>query len=119
MKTIQEVKADRDECLQMIEDAKKDKQPRQVKRLTKKIPWYKDAILYIETNPIESFVQNEIDRLKGMLELRKNMFVVLPEFLTKEQEEAGWLNKMKKQHEVKYEMPKLREQLRMLQYIKK
>lgn len=113
MKQIKDVKSEISDIKHKIEAGVLDTEE---KRLRKKIPFLRKCILYLETEPREEFLKSEIDRICEMINTRIEMF--------KEPHNADKLSKkdlskLKKAHEKEWEVPKLRMQLKTLNYLLK
>jgi len=84
-------------------------------KLRKKIQYLRHCIMYIETSPSPAYMKEEIKKVETKIGLRMAQFVL-------EGVEAmpkSVVSKLKREHEKKYEVPKLREQIKTLRYILK
>lgn len=84
-------------------------------KLRKRIQYLKHCVMYIETNPSPQYMKDEIKKVETKVNLRMAQFVL-------EGVEAmpkSVVSKLKREHEKKYEIPKLKEQIKTLKYILK
>lgn len=84
-------------------------------KFRKRIQYLKHCVMYIETNPSPQYMKDEIKKVETKVNLRMAQFVL-------EGVEAmpkSVVSKLKREHEKKYEIPKLKEQIRTLKYILK
>jgi hypothetical protein len=113
MKKIEDIQVELRNIKYKIEETELN--PAKEKRLRKRIPFLKHCIMYLESNPDTNFVKSEITKVEEMINRRMNLFVL------DNYESAGvdkkTVNKLKKEHEKKYDVPKLREQVRTLRFI--
>jgi len=87
----------------------------QEKRLRKKVPLLRKCILYLETEPSEDFCKSEVDRICKAINKRMELFAPInEEKLTKKD-----LAKARKDHEKEWDIPKMRMQLKTLNYLLK
>lgn len=122
MKQAKEIKLELSEvtnCLHNKEFEGKSERARKAheKRLRKKIPFLKTCIMYLESSPTEAFVKKELDRIETKINLRMSQFPL--DQYQKSDMPLTEVNKLKKAHEKKYEIPHLREQVRTLRFLLK
>lgn len=84
-------------------------------KLRKRIPFLRLCIMYIEENPDHQYLRQEISKIETKITLRMNQFV-LDDY---KEVDKKTVNKLKKDHEKKYEIPHLREQVRTLRFLLK
>jgi len=87
----------------------------EVSKLNKKLVFLRFCIKYLETNPDHLFIRKEIGRVENMITSRMVLFVLDDA----ENKPKSLVNKLKKQHENKYEIPKFREQVRTMRFLLK
>lgn len=115
MKTAKEIKDE----IQQVKDGlsegieQKSLTAKEEKSYRERLRWLNLICQYVESIPSESFVKKEIERVKERINLRMNAFVV------NEKWDLMTIKKEKKKHRKSYEIPKLEEQLRALNYILK
>lgn len=124
MVTLQKLVKERnqilDKCLELRKELSNWKtggvlgKKKELKRLKAMLPTLKSAILYMETNPSEQFLINEKNRVNRMINNRMDSF---PEPL--QEVSLSVLKKAKKEFEKEHEIPKLRTQLKMINYLLK
>jgi hypothetical protein len=112
MKKIIEIKSEISDIKHKIEGGVL---PSEEKRLRKKIPFFKKCILYLETEPDENFCKNEVDRVCKMINKRMELFKPINEEKLAKKD----LAKAKKDHEKEWDIPKMRMQLKTLNYLLK
>lgn len=120
MKTKVDINLELNEVVNTLEADKLKKSADRMKKsaatkLRKKIPFFKMCIMYVESNPSEQFVKKEIDRVETKINLRMAQFV-LDEYKELDKKTVA---KLKREHEKKYEIPHLREQVRTLRFLLK
>lgn len=112
MKTVRQLQNELSDLKVKIEqedDKKKEK------KLRKKIPYLNTCIMYLESNPDELFIKQEIEKVETKINLRMQQFI-LDDI---ENKPKSLVSKLKRQHEKQYDIPKLREQVRTLRYLLK
>ncbi len=85
------------------------------KRLRKRIPFLKTCIAYVETNPSQTFMKSEVEKVENKIRLRMAQFS-LDDY---QELDKKTVTKLRKEHEKKYEIPHLREQLKTLKFLLK
>lgn len=113
MKTIPELKAEVKDIEYKIHH--EEMKPAAQKRLRKRIPFLKTCIMYLEEKPDHQYMRSEIQKIETKITLRMNQFV-LDDY---KEVDKQTVNKLKKAHEKKYEIPHLREQVRTLRFLLK
>lgn len=116
MKKIEQVEEDIRNMCDDIRDHEKSKlraDKTAAKKLRKKLPVLRQCLKYLQSEPTETFVRNEISRIKTKIDLR------MREFVFDEKLDLYTIAKMKKEHRKKYEIGKLEEQLKTLNYLLK
>jgi hypothetical protein len=111
MITIKMLKAEIEKIKHQIEN--EEMKPAAETRLRNRIKFLNQCILYIETNPPEHFVKSEIVRLDKFISTKLNAFPAerYKDLCNKD------FNKMKKEHEKMFDIPKLRIQLKTLKFL--
>lgn len=120
MKTINQIKSDLIEVVNTLQEDKQKKVEDRMKKsaatkLRKKIPFLKTCIMYVESGPSEQFVKKEIERIETKINLRMGLFI-LDDY---KEVDKKTVSKFKREHEKKYEIPHLREQVRTLRFLLK
>ena len=121
MKTIQDCKKEIAEISDILMAEKnrrsddKTLKKAQVSKLNKRLQFLRFCIRYLETNPDHLFIRKEITKVEEMITRRMILFVLDDA----ESKPKSLVNKLKKQHEKKYEIPKFREQVRTMRFILK
>jgi len=88
-----------------------DMKPAEISRHKKKLELLRFTLKYLETNPPADFMVNELGRLERIITAK------MLEFSAGERLPKKEVAKLKKEHETKYGIPKLRTQLRTLRFI--
>jgi hypothetical protein len=111
MITIKMLKAEIEKIKHQIEN--EVMKPAAETKLRNRIKFLNQCILYIETNPPELFVKTEISKVKQKINNRMKGFPA--------EKYGGMSNKdfgkMKREWEKQFEIPKLRAQLKTLQFL--
>jgi hypothetical protein len=109
MKTIQEIK---NEIRELERTPQGELKSAEFKKILTKIDNLKTLVKYLETNPCEKFIEKEIERLKNRITKTQVGFVSQWEPDTKyyKKERANYLKEMG--------VPKLRQQLQSLLFLK-
>lgn len=110
MKTIATIQQDIKDITYRIQHVELKKG--EEKRLRKRIPFLKTCIMYLESEPKRDFIKQEIERIGTKIDLRMAEFV-----LDETNVDKRTANRLKRQHEKKYDIPHLKEQLRTLRFI--
>lgn len=108
------------EMLVEIADIKHDIETREMKkpeetRLRKRVAFLRTCIRYIETNPDENFISDQIKMVESKINLRMKGF----------NEDAfnglakSEVSKMRRAYEKEYEIPKLRNQVKTMRFLLK
>jgi len=84
-----------------------------VKKLRKQLPILATCLKYLESDPKESFVKAEIERIKTKIDLR------MREFTFDEKLDLATVAKLKREHRKKYGIAHLEDQLKTLRYLLK
>lgn len=113
MKTIPELQKELKDVEYSIQND--EMKPAAERKLRKRIPFLRTCIKYIETNPSQSFMKSEIEKVENKINLRMGQFC-LDDY---QDLDKKTVNKLRKQHEKKYEVPHLREQVRTLRFLLK
>lgn len=127
MVTLQQLKKQRadiiseaDSLKQRLANADNYTESRSLKKeitaLRKRLPFIKTCILYLELSPSEEFIQKEKDRISNLIEAVNKRYSELPKNDKMTLSEA---NKMKKEFEADYEVPKYKSQLKALNFLLK
>lgn len=82
-------------------------------KLRKRITHLRKCKMYIETNPSTQYMNDEIKKIETKISLRLACFILegvdaMPKSL---------VNKLKREFEKEYDIPKLREQVKTIRYI--
>lgn len=119
MRKIQDVKNELSDVREEIKILQKvDKADvRRAKALKKRIPVLNQCMMYLESEPTESFIRQEISRVENKITLRMNQFPL--DHYQQTNVDPRTVNKLKRDHEKKYDVPKLREQVRTLRFLLK
>lgn len=121
MKTVQEVNEEINDISLTLQAERgrksEDKlfKPAEVNRMKKRIAWLKEIKMYLETQPTAAFIKKECERLENSISLRMMYFVLDgAESLPK-----TTITKLKRDHEKKHDIPKLRQQVKTMRFILK
>lgn len=81
-------------------------------KIKNKIAVIRDAIIYLELNPRQEFIDKELEKLRSRQTEIKASFVCETENMT-----TSFVSKLRKQHEDKYGMQKIKDQIKFLELI--
>jgi hypothetical protein len=114
MKTIAQIKQKKADIKHSIESGKTLTAAGE-KRLRKKIPFLNTCILYLETNPQPSFIKSELEQTEAKITILMSRFVLnnVDEIPKSE------VSRMRREHEKKYGIKILREQIKTLIFLLK
>lgn len=115
MKTVKELTEEIADIKYKIQN--EEMRPSAEKRLRKRIPFLNTCIAYIETNPSRDFIKKQLGDCENKINLRMNQFP-LDEYQSNGLTKPTVL-KLKREHEKKYEIPHLREQVKALRFLLK
>lgn len=115
MKTVKELK---EEIVSIKHSLENDKMKKAAQtRMRKRLPFLKLCIMYLESNPDHKYMRAEIEKVETKINLRMIQFP-LDQYQT-DGVDKKTVNRLKKAHEKKYEVPHLREQVRTLRFLLK
>lgn len=86
-------------------------------KLRKRIPFLKHCIMYLESGPNPQFLKAEISKVETKINLRMGQFPL--DQYQSDGVDKKTVSRLRREHEKKYEIPKLREQVRTLRYLLK
>jgi hypothetical protein len=116
MKTIKELQQELKDAEYAIHHDKELK-PSAIKKLRKRVPFLRTCIKYIESGPSAIFMKQEIEKVENKINLRMVQFP-LDDYQSQNLDKKT-VSRLKKEHENKYEIPHLREQVRTLRFLLK
>ena len=115
MKTVADVKQEMQKHQEIIDVARlsamSPDQFKEVKYALERMEFLKEVYLYMQSNPTEEFITRQRDEIVDRINRR------MLEFNPPRNAVQKIVRKMKVEHEKKYEIPKLRNQLMALEYI--
>ena len=113
MKTIQELNEEIKNITYEIQN--EEMKPSVEKRLRKRIPYLKTCIRYLEENPNAAYMRSEIEKIQTKINLRMNEFPLD----SYEDMDKKTVAKLRRDHEKKYQVPHLKEQVKTLKFLLK
>ncbi len=112
MITVQDIKREINEITDRVR-LETDMRKSEKTKLKKRVGLLRKCILYLETNPTDDFLKKEIDRLENRISL---IMALCP--LGEPKAVAGSvIKKMKIEYEKNHDIPKFREQVRVMRFL--
>src|SRR5688572_10103214 len=113
MKTIPELKQELLEVKHRIqnEELKRGEE----NKLRKRLPFLKTCIMYLEEKPNPAYMKDEIKKIQTKIDLRMNEFP-LDDYFELDKKTVA---KLRRDHEKKFQIPHLREQVKTLKFLLK
>lgn len=115
MKSITDIKKEIRQIESISSDEKNELKPAAWRKLKKHLKLLRLMEKYLFTKPTETFVVNEVGRLEKIITAKMSEFK--PEKYEELPRKA--VTKLRKDHEKKYDIPKLRTQIRTLRFLLK